>query len=757
MKSTVEAKARQKSCQEAILRPVERIPLVIVDQFPELGKLTALRFIEWAQQNPEGCISLPTGKTPEHFIKWTQHILTHWESKDIRSLLEQYGIDPGRRPDLHKLHFVQIDEFYPMDSNQHNSFNYYVRKFYIDGFGLDPEKALLIDPNVIGIPEGKRLKDVWPEGRVNLELRYRRPRSIQEQIQQATLFAVDQFCDVYEERIRELGGIGFFLGGIGPDGHIAFNIKGSSHFSTTRLIQTNYETQAAAAGDLGGIETARNSLAITIGLKTITWNPEVVAIIMAAGEAKAKIVRKAIEQPASIETPASVLHQLEHACFYLTKGAAKTLTARRDLALDQSKPWTRPQLVSQLHRLSIDTSRALEACSEEALTQCTEGQRILSAVPNFEANRSELIQELKQTINDSLQPVQNEVVLHTAPHHDDIMLGYLPYLNQFINDASNRHHFLYLTSGFNAVTNAFMLERCDLGEAYCGNVLEESGPDDDIQDYLEGLASNDEERCRTATARRFLRNLKEVFPDETLTSTIQSVRDYLQSCFPGQKDSLEIQKLKGMQREWEADLVWGHYGFGQKDVTHARLGFYKGDLFTEEPEVDRDVLPVYELLKTLKPTIVTVAFDPEGSGPDTHYKVMQAIATALKMYHEETGNQVTVWGYRNVWYRFGTDEANLMAPVLLSDMNSMEDIFLNSFASQAQASFPSYELDGHFSQLAKNIQADQAQKLQLLLGDKFFKQHADPRVNGAKGFVFLKTMDLKTFLAHTRALKSATE
>jgi 6-phosphogluconolactonase/glucosamine-6-phosphate isomerase/deaminase len=38
--------------------------------------------------------------------------------------------------------------------------------------------------------------------------------------------------------VREWGGIGFFLGGIGPDGHIAFNMPGSAHDSTTRLVRT---------------------------------------------------------------------------------------------------------------------------------------------------------------------------------------------------------------------------------------------------------------------------------------------------------------------------------------------------------------------------------------------------------------------------------------------------------------------------------------------------------------------------------------
>ena len=43
------------------------IPFIAVDNFPLLGKLAALRFIEWVADNPEGVISLPTGKTPEYF------------------------------------------------------------------------------------------------------------------------------------------------------------------------------------------------------------------------------------------------------------------------------------------------------------------------------------------------------------------------------------------------------------------------------------------------------------------------------------------------------------------------------------------------------------------------------------------------------------------------------------------------------------------------------------------------------------------
>ena len=81
----------------------------------------------------------------------------------------------------------------------------------------------------------------------------------------------------------------------------------------TRLTGTNYETQAAAATDLGGIEISRSRLVITIGLATITYNESATAIIIAAGDAKASIVREAVEEPRNPKNPASALQDLRHA------------------------------------------------------------------------------------------------------------------------------------------------------------------------------------------------------------------------------------------------------------------------------------------------------------------------------------------------------------------------------------------------------------------------------------------------------------
>jgi len=75
------------------------IPYITVDNFPRLGLLTALRFLEWTRENPGGVISLPTGKTPEFFIKWTKHILDGWNNKSVKEIRDKYGLRGSGKPD----------------------------------------------------------------------------------------------------------------------------------------------------------------------------------------------------------------------------------------------------------------------------------------------------------------------------------------------------------------------------------------------------------------------------------------------------------------------------------------------------------------------------------------------------------------------------------------------------------------------------------------------------------------------------------
>ena len=74
--SKVENIALTQSKQKLIYSPEEKIGVIVVNNFPALGKLAALRFLEWVQNNPEGVVSLPTGKTPEFFLKYVTHFLS---------------------------------------------------------------------------------------------------------------------------------------------------------------------------------------------------------------------------------------------------------------------------------------------------------------------------------------------------------------------------------------------------------------------------------------------------------------------------------------------------------------------------------------------------------------------------------------------------------------------------------------------------------------------------------------------------------
>jgi glucosamine-6-phosphate deaminase len=771
--SNVEINYLRQSGMEARYEPEERIPVIVVASFPELGRLAALRFLEWVQDNPEGLVALPTGKTPEHFIREVPRLLSGWDKPPVRATLEEAGIDPGRKPRLDGLRFVQIDEFYPINPLHHNSFAFYVRRFYLEGLGLDPERAQLIECDRIGLEPGTSLEQLWSADEVDLTLRRRQGRTEQERRQKAAIHAIDEWCDAYEDRIRSLGGIGFFLGGIGPDGHIGFNIRGSSLHSTTRLAATNYETQAAAALDLGGIEVARRRHVITIGLGTIIANPRCVAIILAAGEAKKTIVAGAITNPPGVMHPATVLQKLPLARFYLTRGAAMELSLRRCAEIARMAEIPREESDRILIDISLASGKPLRDLGDADLAASAFG-KLLAARGVTATEARAAADRLQHGLEDGMHTLSGKTFLHTEPHHDDILLGYLPLVARHVRDWSTTHHFATLTSGFTAVTNSFMLQLVKRLETFL------SGPqfasllaagyfdrgnradrDQDVWHYLDGLAAQSSELMREGEMRRLARNLVELYDERdprSLVDRVHELANYFQTQYPGRKDLPHIQRLKGMCREWESDCLWGFFGWNGEFVHHLRLGFYKGDMFNEDPTVDRDVAPIADLLARINPDVVTVALDPEASGPDTHYKVMQAVAEALRIHQRSTGRtDIRVLGYRNVWYRFHPSEANLCVPVSLNTFTLQHSAFISTYVSQSNASFPSYDHEGPFSELAQRIQVQQYRALKTCLGERWFSQHPSALIRATRGMVFVRMMDLDEFYGRCRALRATME
>ena len=746
-----------------------RMPYITVENFPQLGLFTALRFLEWASENPNGVISLPTGKTPEHFIKWTSFMLENWNKKKVQDIRSKYQLIVDK-PDLSNLHFVQIDEFYPISSSQANSFYHYVNKFYLEGFDLDKNKALLINSDEIPLYEGMHFSEVFPDSKIDLSLRFRECKSHEEHIQQQSIFLIDKWCTEYEAKIRELGGIGFFLGGIGPDGHIAFNTRGSDHFSTTRLTSTNFETQAVAAGDLGGVEISRNRLVITIGLETITHNTDATAIIIAAGEAKAQVVKDSLENEPSNIYPATVLHKLKNGRFYTTTSAAAFLTDSVDRYYEAGK-WTQ----EKSERAIINLCKRIDKYGHHLVLDDLKTDRYCKLIPGLsEDTVQSVIDSVLAKIEKGLKREKDQVYYHTGPHHDDIMLGILPHINRQLREPSNEFHFSVLTSGFTAVTNSFIIDTLNKTKKFLDigkiQMVEYSDFfdigykykwDKDVSHYLNKVAEMDKPGMERGLSHRVVRAIVEIYgiKDKSgLRDAMNDILSVLKKSYDGEKNPTKIQKLKGMIREFEEELVWAHFGVQVKNVHHLRLGFYTGDIFTEQPERSRDVVPILEQLRKIKPTVISLALDPEGSGPDTHYKVLQAIAEAVRMWsQEEDLSNLRIWGYRNVWYRFHPAESDVIVPVSLNALAVLNNSFTNCYMSQVNASFPSYMLDGKFSKLTQKIWVEQLQDLQLLLGKDFFYQNKSPKVRASHGLLFFKEMNVEYFLEHARDLEKSME
>ena len=672
MKSQVESYFRD--CIGDPQNQLSLLPLspIITADYVILGQLTALRFLEWVCTHPGGVIALPTGKTPEFFIKWTAYYLARWEKECTSGLPARLGFEAANKPQMQSLTFFQLDEFFPIHPSHDRSFSSFVKKFYIEGFGLDPEKVHLLYTHQLDDESRTDLCSLFSDGMIDLSLRYRPVITEEELNKKRAILQIDQMCQAYEESIKSAGGIGFFLGGIGPDGHIAFNIRGSAHDSHTRLDFINYETQAAAASDLGGIENVRRKAVLTMGLGTITMNPDCCAVIIAAGAGKAKVVADALLQKPSAQYPATALHKLPNARLFLSRSASSFL------------------------------------------------------IPPVQANTAEEHEAYKcgliQKIEKGLQLPSGKIIMHTAPHHDDIELAYFPAIHHLVRSQDNTNHFVYCTSGFTAVTNNYLKSVLMAASAFISNGAMKNAVNayelfssdrayHDITGYLNGIANQNKETQLFNLSTRMVRRMI----GHTGSTGFQGISDFIQhlnmqisALEPGSREPETIHLVKGWIREFEAELAWAHFGIGNEYVHHLRLKFYSDDIFPDYPDYGQDVMPLFRMMMEISPDIITMAIDPEGSGPDTHYKSLMAISAAVDEYIRVTGRtDIRLWGYRNVWSRFDPREVNTIIPVSLNSLAVLHNMFNSCFLSQRSASFPSYEFEGTFSELAQKIWVEQ--------------------------------------------------
>src|SRR5215211_4182869 len=267
----------------------ERIRTIIVDDPDELGCLVARRIAEVvrakAAAGGRAVLGLATGSTPIGVYR------------ELIRLHQEEGLS------FAQVVTFNLDEYYPMDPGSLHSYH---RFMWENLFSL-----LDIDPANVHIPRGDL------------------PRE-----------PIEDWCGAYEEAIRQAGGIDLQLLGVGRTGHIGFNEPGSGLESRTRLITLDLVTRKDAAADFFGEDNVPRE-AVTMGVATILEAREI--LILATGEHKAHIVRRAVEGEVDHEVAATFLQRHPATTFYIDVAAGARLTRTATPWLLGPVDWT-PEL-----------------------------------------------------------------------------------------------------------------------------------------------------------------------------------------------------------------------------------------------------------------------------------------------------------------------------------------------------------------------------------------------------------------------------
>ena len=507
-------------------------------------------------------LGLPTGSTPIGVYR--ELIRLHREEDLDFSLVVTFN----------------LDEYWPMEPDALQSYNRWMRETFFDHVNI-PEENIHI-----------------PDGTVPLE-------------------EIDAYCDEYERAIERAGGIDLQLLGIGRTGHIGFNEPGSSRNSLTRLVTLDPVTRQDAASDFFGEENVPLN-AITMGVGTILSARKI--IIMALGEHKAPIVRRAVEEEVSEEVTASFLQTHPAATFCLDEAAAAELTAVKTPWLAGRVEWTPAMEKRAVIWLSEQTRKPLLKL-ETADFMTHSLHELLRERGPIDAVRRRVFDELLEGICTRPGGDEPQTIVVFSPHPDDdvISMG-----GTLITLADQGHdvHIAYMTSGNIAVFDHDALRHID-----------------------------------------YVSRFHEIFDlkPEATGQLVDRLRQAMESKQPGAPDSDEVLKVKALIRQTEAKAAAGTAGVPAEKLHFLDLPFYRTGQVTKRPIGQEDIAIIVDLLRELNPGQVYVAgdlSDPHG----THRVCAQAIIRALEIVGPE-GVEPEVWLYRGAWQEYEPHEIERAVPL----------------------------------------------------------------------------------------------
>ncbi|MCS3939860.1 glucosamine-6-phosphate deaminase [Salinibacter ruber] len=626
----------------------ERVETLIFDDPAEMAHRVARRIATLIEErqavDQQAVLGLPTGSTP--IGVYQELIRMHRED----------GLD------FSNVVTFNLDEYYPMDPSSLQSYHRFMDENFFNHVNIPADQ--------IHIPRG----DIPPD-------------------------AVERHCVEYEHEIEKAGGIDLMLLGIGRSGHVGFNEPGSGRQTRTRQVILDEITRKDAASDFFG-EANVPQEAITMGVGTILDCDEIV--LMATGEHKAPIVKRAVEKPPSREVTASYLQDHPNATFYLDRAAAGELTREKMPWRVREVDWTDQKAKRAVIWLSetLDTPIPRLEASDYYQNQL---HSLVHRYDDVDDLAREVFEDLRQRITYRENLLSDERVLIFSPHPDDDVISMGGMFDKLVSNG-NDITVSYMTNGSVAVFDA------------------------DVRRYLRFIGLSSDALNMSPEDLSGFRNRRE------------EIETFFAEKDPAEVDPSAVQTLKAHIRYGEAIAAVEVMGLDADHAEFLDMPFYKTGRVRKDPITEDDVDVVHDLLTEVEPTHIFVAgdlSDPHG----THRMCYKAIKEALRQYNDEatvpagangeapTANETTrpqplVWLYRGAWQEWPLHEADVFVPLSKADLDRKVEAIFKHESQKDRAMFPGAYDDREFWERARDRNRDTADALNGLGLPEFYAAEA---------------------------------
>jgi glucosamine-6-phosphate deaminase len=517
-----------------------------------------------------------------------------------------------------------LDEYYPMKPEELQSYHRFMHEHLFDHIDIEPANVHI------------------PDGTLKLE-------------------AVAGACKAYEDAMVAAGGIDLQILGIGRTGHVGFNEPGSAKESRTRLITLDHVTVRDAASDFFGEQYVPRR-AITMGVGSILAAKRIV--LMAFGEGKAGVVQLAVEGPVSTAVAASFLQEHPNAEMLLDTAAAAKLTRSRTPWLLGHVEWEPKRVREAVIWLAGEAKKAILKLTDQDYNEGGLQDLLAERGPAYAIN-IEVFRMLAETITgwpggkphhlkrpgDISRPtdaVFPKRVVIFSPHPDDDVISMGGTLIRLV-DQGHEVHVAYQTSGNIAVFDADAVRFAEFATELGRVMGVGAGETARIDEHIE----------------TFLRHKK-----------------------PGQVDSPEVQRIKGLIRRGEARAAGRDCGIPNERLHFLDMPFYETGKVRKNPIGAEDVRLIVELLRKVQPQQIYAAgdlSDPHG----THRVCLAAILEALKVVREEAWyGQTEVWLYRGAWQEWGPEQIEMAVPLSPQELLRKRSAVFKHQSQKDRAMYP---------------------------------------------------------------------